>query len=252
MLNKIKSEVLEIKILLRNIPSLMMTFFIVSVIAMNLLANKSITLPWNFLALDCGIIISWLSFLSMDVITKHFGPKAATQTSIVATLLNLGMCLIFYIASCIPGTWSESYVPGSESIINQSLDATFSGVWYVLLGSTIAFLVSSLINNYSNAFIGRLLKDKNSFKTFAIRTYISTALGQFCDNLLFALIVSHQFFGWSLLQCVTCAITGMLVELLCEIVFSYPGFKILNSWKRDNIGKEYFEYIQTKQNIKKA
>ena len=150
MINKLKSEIREMKLLFHSIPSLMMTLFIVSVIAMNLLANKSIQLPWEFLALDCGILISWLSFLSMDVITKHFGPKAATQASIVAALINLGMCLIFFIASRIPGIWSESYVPGMETVINHSLDATFGGVWYVLLGSTIAFLISSIVNNYSN------------------------------------------------------------------------------------------------------
>ena len=169
MINKLKSEIREMKLLFRSIPSLMMTLFIVSVIAMNLLANKSIQLPWEFLALDCGILISWLSFLSMDVIT------------IVAALINLGMCLIFFIASRIPGIWSESYVPGMETVINHSLDATFGGVWYVLLGSTIAFLISSIVNNYSNALIGKFCKDQTSFKTFMTRTYISTALGQFCD-----------------------------------------------------------------------
>lgn len=247
MINKLKSEIREMKLLFRSIPSLMMTLFIVSVIAMNLLANKSIQLPWEFLALDCGILISWLSFLSMDVITKHFGPKAATQASIVAALINLGMCLIFFIASRIPGIWSESYVPGMETVINHSLDATFGGVWYVLLGSTIAFLISSIVNNYSNALIGKFCKDQTSFKTFMTRTYISTALGQFCDNLLFALIVSHQFFGWTLLQCITCAITGMLVELLCEVIFAYPGYRILKSWRKEQVGKAFFAYQEQKK-----
>lgn len=245
MRNKIKSEIMEVKILLRNVPSLMITFFVVSVITMNLLANKSINLPFSFLALDCGIIVSWLSFLSMDVITKHFGPKAATQISIVTALVNLGMSFIFFVASKISGIWSASYVDGMQDVINQSLDSTFGGVWYVLLGSTIAFLVSAFVNNYSNAFLGKLIHDSNNFKGYAFRTYISTALGQFCDNMLFALIVSHQFFGWTLLQCVTCSITGMIVETLCEIIFSYPGFKILNSWRKDNVGKEYFDYIES-------
>ena len=89
-MNRIKTEVKEVSVLLRSIPSLTMTLFIVSVITMNLLANKSINLPFSFMALDCGIVVSWLSFLCMDVITKHFGPKAATQASLVAVLVNLG------------------------------------------------------------------------------------------------------------------------------------------------------------------
>jgi len=58
------------------------------------------------------------------------------------------------------------------------------------------------------------------------------------------LIVSHQFFGWTLVQCVVCAFTGMIVETLCEVIFSYPGFKILQNWKKNKVGREYFEYMK--------
>ena len=56
---------------------------------MNILANKSINLGVSWLALDCGIIVSWVTFLIMDVIVKHFGPKAATEISILAIIINL-------------------------------------------------------------------------------------------------------------------------------------------------------------------
>lgn len=242
MLSKIKREIYEIKILLRSVPSPILTLFAVSVIAMNLLANKSVNLPVDWLALDCGIIVSWVSFLSMDIITKHFGPKAATRVSIVAVLFNLMVCIIFFIAGSIPGIWGESYVEGSEMIINSALDHTFSGTWYVLLGSTTAFIISAVVNNFLNYLIGKLInKNSDSFLAYAVRTYISTAVGQFADNLVFALIVSHIFFGWSMLQCITCSVTGMIVELLCEVIFSPIGFSVCKKWKKDNIGKEYFE-----------
>jgi len=242
MLSKIKREIYEIKILLRSVPSTILTLFAVSVIAMNLLANKSVNLPVDWLALDCGIIVSWVSFLSMDIITKHFGPKAATQVSIVAVFFNLMICIIFFIAGSIPGIWGESYVEGSETIINSALDHTFSGTWYVLLGSTTAFIISAVVNNFLNYLIGKLInKNSDSFLVYAVRTYISTAVGQFADNLVFALIVSHIFFGWSMLQCITCSVTGMVVELLCEVIFSPIGFSVCKKWKKDNVGKEYFE-----------
>ncbi len=242
MLSKIKREIYEIKILLRSVPSTILTLFAVSVIAMNLLANKSVNLPVDWLALDCGIIVSWVSFLSMDIITKHFGPKAATQVSIVAVFFNLMICIIFFIAGSIPGIWGESYVEGSETIINSALDHTFSGTWYVLLGSTTAFIISAVVNNFLNYLIGKLInKNSDSFLVYAVRTYISTAVGQFADNLVFALIVSHIFFGWSMLQCITCSVTGMIVELLCEVIFSPIGFSVCKKWKKDNVGKEYFE-----------
>lgn len=241
MVSKIKHEIYELKILLRSIPSPIVTLFAISVITMNLLANKSVNLPVDWLALDCGIIVSWITFFSMDIITKHFGPKAGTQVSIVAVAMNLLVCIIFFAAGKIPGMWGESFVDGGETLINTALDNTISGTWYVLLGSTTAFIISAVVNNTLNYLIGKLFKSNpDSFAVYALRTYISTAIGQFADNLVFALIVSHIFFGWTMIQCITCSITGMIVELLCEVVFSPIGFSVCKKWKKEEVGKEYF------------
>lgn len=247
MFKKIQYEIQEMNVLLKSVPSSIVTLFAVSVITMNLLANKSISLPVDWLALDGGIIVSWISFLSMDIITKHFGPKAATKISIFAVSINLFVCLIFFIVGHIPGMWAEAYVEGSEILINNALDHTLSGTWYVLFGSTIAFIFSAIVNNFLNDGIGRMIKlNPDGFMAYSIRTYISTAIGQFCDNFVFALIVSHIFFGWSLLQCITCSITGMIVELLCEVIFSPLGYAICQKWKQLHVGQDYFEFIKSK------
>lgn len=251
MLKKFSQTIEEFKILLRSIPSFMLALFVLAVIAMNLLANKSINLPIQWLALDCGIIFSWIAFLTMDIMTKHFGPKVATQISVLVAIINVFFCLLFFIASKIPGVWGESYVEGSEDIINQAIDKTFGGIWYVLLGSTIAFLVSAVVNNFSNWAIGRLCK-KDNFFAYAMRTYISTAFGQVVDNLIFALLVSHFFFGWTIIQCITCAVTGMFVEVICEVIFSPIGYSICQDWKKHHIGETYFQYIKEKENANES
>lgn len=246
MKNLLKKECHQFKILLRSVPATVMTLFVISVFAMNLLANKSINLPWNWLALDCGIIVSWVTFLAMDIITKHFGPKAATQISLLAIGLNLLFCLIFFVASKISGTWGEAFVTdGISEVVNDALDKTVGGTWYVVMGSSVAFIVAAIVNNFSNWGIGKLFKkNPDGAVPYFIRTYVSTAIGQFADNLTFALIVSHFFFGWSILQCVTCALTGMFAELLFEVAFSYFGFRICKKWKAEDVGKEYFECLQ--------
>lgn len=242
-MKRIKNELIELKLLLKSVPILLMVFFYMVVFAMNILANKSIDLGVSWLALDTGIIISWGSFLAMDIIVKHFGPKAATELSILAIFFNLFFSLIFFLASLIPGTWGEAYIPGSENIINNALNNTIGSTWYVILGSTCAFLVASFVNNFSNYGLGLLFrKNPDSKASYFIRSYTSTLLGQFVDNFLFALIVSHVFFGWTMLQCVMCSFTGMLVELLCEAIFSYFGYKITAKMKLNNVGKEYFEF----------
>lgn len=243
----------EFKVLMRSVPAPIVTVFVVATISMNLLANKSVNLPFSWLALDCGIIVSWMTFLCMDTVTRRFGPKAATMISVMAILVNLGVSLIFYLGSIIPGVWGESYVEGSETIINGALDGTFGGTWYVLLGSSIAFLLSAVVNNFTNWNIGRLLKKDTGFLRYACRTYLSTAIGQFVDNITFALIVSHNFFGWTMTQCVMCAFTGMIVELLCEVMFSPLGYRISNNWKKENVGQEYVDaYTEKNYSLQKA
>ena len=220
----------EFRDLLGTVPPMIASLLILSVVGMNLLANKSVDTGVDWLALDCGILFSWLTFLSMDILTHCCGPKAATLTSIIALGMNLLMALIFFIAKLIPGVWGESFIPAGGDIVNTALDNTFGGTWYIILGSSIAFASSAVINNFLNYGIGKKLgKDpgkKKGFGEFALRAYVSTFVAQFADNIIFALIVSKVFFGWTMIQCLTCALTGAVLELLFEVVFSPAGYKI--------------------------
>ena len=228
-----KKTVSSFRRLVSSVPPVIASLLILSVVGMNLLANKSINTGVDWLALDCGILFSWLTFMSMDILTHCFGPKAATAMSFAALAMNLLMVGLFFLASLIPGVWGESFVEGSEGIINHALDRTFGGTWYIILGSSIAFAVSAVLNNFMNAGIGKLMKEKKGFGTFAARSYISTVIAQFVDNLTFALIVSRNFFGWSLVQCFTCALTGAVLELLFEVFFSPLGYRMAQKLMRE-------------------
>lgn len=223
--------------LLHSVPSSVMVLFVVSVVLMNLLANKEINTGVSWLALDCGLLVSWLSFLCMDMLTKRFGPKASIKLSLFAVVVNLFVCGMLKLVAIMPGNWGEFYT-FNDSIVNQSLNNTIGGTWYILFGSTVAFVTSAVVNAVLNHLIGRCLKS-TGFKEYALRSYVSTLFAQFVDNFVFSLIVSHTFFGWSLLQCVTCSITGCLVELLWEAVFSPLGYRICTQWEANNVGKDY-------------
>ncbi|MEE0059437.1 MAG: VUT family protein [Acutalibacteraceae bacterium] len=237
---RIKRENEETTILLRSIPSTVVSLFVVSVICMNLLANK--TLYQNdWIALDGGILISWLSFMCMDIITKYFGPKASNKVAILASIINLLTCFIFYIASIIPSNANDY----------TALDSILGGTWFILLGSTVAFLVSATVNNFLNWAIGNAFsKNPDGKLAYVTRTYISTFIGQFIDNLIFSIIVFVIFapiywngFHWTVLQSAMCALTGAVAELIMEIIFSPFGYHIVTGWKKHNIGKEYLDFI---------
>lgn len=234
----IKKVMEDYKVLLRSIPAATVSLFFVSVIMMNLLANKElISLP--YLALDCGFVVSWVSFLCQDMICKRFGAKASIKISILALLVNLAVSLCFWACSLTPGMWGAYYDTGLLEV-NAALNATIGGSWYVVLGSSLAMLCSSFVNSHINQFIGHLT-DNGSFATFALRSYVSTGIGQFVDNLVFAVVVSHAFFGWSWVQVLTCSITGALAELLCEIALSPVGFRVASGWEREGVGEKYVQ-----------
>ena len=242
----LKKERRQSAILLRSIPATVMTLFVVSVICMNLLANKTL-LQLDWIALDGGILISWLSFMCMDVITKHFGPAASNRICILAAAINLLTCLIFFIASAIPSN------AGDYSVF----DGIFGGTWFILLGSTVAFIASAIINNMLNFTIGSAFKKNPDGKTaYAMRTYVSTFIGQFLDNFIFSLIVFVGFapifwdgFHWSVLQCAMCALTGAVAELIMEIIFSPFGYRIVTEWKKNNVGKEYLDFVEGRTEV---
>lgn len=236
----IKRERNETALLLRSIPSTVVSLFVVSVICMNLLANKTL-FQTSWLAFDGGILISWLSFMCMDIITKYFGPKASNKIALLASSINLLTCIIFYIASIIPSNANDY----------TALNGILGGSWFILLGSTIAFLFSAVINNLLNWLIGKAFRKNPDGKlAFATQCYVSTFIGQFLDNLIFSIIVFvwcapifWNGFHWSILQCATCALTGAVAELIMEIVFSPFGYTIIKKWKNNGVGKEYLNFI---------
>lgn len=237
-----KKEQQDYKYLLRNVPSSVVVLLVVSVVLMNLLANKEIYTGVSWLALDCGLLLSWLSFLCMDIITRRFGAKPAIKLSLMAIGINLFVCIVLYLISLIPGNWGEYYTYNNV-IVNEALNNTIGGTWYILLGSTIAMAVASVVNSVTNALLGEIVTD-TGFKSYAIRSYVSTFLGQFVDNFLFAILVSHQFFGWNWIQCVSCSLSGCLLELVCEMIFSPFGYKVSKDWEKENVGKDYLEYAK--------
>ncbi len=242
--SKAKQSLKETVLLLRSIPSPVVALFVTSVIAMNVLANKTIYQS-EYLAIDGGILVSWLSFLTMDIVTKHFGPKASTKMSIFAICVNLLTCLIFWIVSIIPTT--EDY---------STFNTIIGGTWFILLSSTIAFLASAIINNFMNYLIGKMFKKNPDGKlAFITRSYVSTFIGQFFDNLIFAILTFMVFapifwdgFHWTFIQCVTCSLLGAGLELVLEVVFSPIGYYVTKKWKQGEVGKDYFNYLGAKKN----
>jgi len=232
----IRREHEDLKLLMRSIPSLTITLFVLSVVCANLMANKELV-NYKYVAVDCGTVFSWIMFLCMDVICKRWGGRAAMKVSLLALVINLGVCGCFALLSWAPGKWGAFYDSGLLEV-NSALNTTFGGSWYVVLGSSIAFLISSAVNALLNSAIGAATK-LAGFKAFALRSYVSTAMAQLVDNLIFTTLVSKIFFGWTWTQVLVCALIQAAWELLCEVLFSGIGYKVVCSWEQEQVGQDY-------------
>lgn len=218
-----KGFLLECRADLKRVPSLLFTILAISVVSMNLLANKELFRA-DWIALDCGFILSWIPFLIMDVVCKVYGGRTAARISLVAIVLNLIFFLIFKLVSLTPGMWGAYYDTGSLAV-NQALNATIGGSSWIVLGSALAMAVSSVCNSILNVFIGRNSTGDN-YGNFALRSFVSTGISQFVDNFVFAVVVSVPLFGWSMVQVLVCSASAAVFELLMEVLFSGLGFKL--------------------------
>ncbi len=230
------------KNLLRSIPGIVTAFFISSVVVMNLMASKVI-IQTEFFGITGGLLISWIPFLTMDVVVKVFGVRAANKLNVLGLLVNLFFVGLFQLVSSVQiGGDGEAYA---------AFDRTFSQTWQIFTASSIAFLASGIINNFLNYSVGKLFRNKpdGAFAYFT-RSYVSTFIGQFVDNFVFVSLAFLVFFklsvgtafGYTIQSAIGTAVLGAVIELLMEVIFSPIGYKVCKNWEGEKVGEDYFKY----------
>lgn len=243
--------------LFRSIPSVVVGLFLVAILGMNLLANKFLLVGGQWISLTWGLLLSAVPFLICDIVTKTYGAKATIKLNILGLVVSLGMTLIFLFASVMPefgdfgSYWHGNFTYGE---IGFGQGGVMRASWYITLASSIAFLVSGIINALVNAAVGKCFKkNPDSRAAFIVRSYSSTLVGQFIDNLLFIFLAFGIFgnlaTGWSNQVCISnltaglgAGLVGAIVELLMEVIISPIGFRICEKWRKDSVGKDYLDY----------
>ena len=241
---------------LRSVPSLALALITVATVLMNILANKSIiNLPW--LIQDAGILMSWVGFLVGDLLVKAFGSKNAIRVNLTCLGISLFISGLLAIVAVVPGEWSPVFDPTINpgdlgSNINAAVNSVMGNVWYVILGSAVASAVGLVVNGLTQGLLIKKIETKQGDKYwgFFVASAASTMIGQIIDNMVFALLVSVKFFGWTWTQVMVCSLTGAIFELIIELVFSPLTYKISKNWKKNGIGTEWIK--ADKDNIEVA
>lgn len=235
----------DYRVLLRSVPSTAVAVFVLSVVLMNLLAGRELYRS-DYFCLNTGLALSWISFLCMDCICKRFSARAANLISILAMSVNIFCAILFWLLMRTPGRWAAYYAsqdPSVGQMITAGIDQTFSSAWYVVFGSSLAMLASTLVNSFLNQRVGKAA-DHGGYGGFAVRSLVSTFIAQFVDNFVFSALVSHVFFGWNWTQVVICSFTSMIIEFAFEAIFSPLGYRISKSWEEQSVGQDYLSLHQ--------
>ena len=235
----------ETKVLFKCVPAIPFAILCEALVAMNFLAGKGIVpAPYDqYIQLDAGIIVSWVTFLAGDTVVKRFGAKAAIKVNFAAILIELFALVLFTAGSFIP--WSVT--PGDYE---ATWDSIFRLSIWPLAAGTIAFLIAIAFDSFTSKFILTRFKDKQSFKAYFTASSISTMVGQFLDNLLFGLLFSVWQPWFSHFSAIWLfAGAGMVVELICQLIFSPVGFRLANSWRKRGLGQEYIDMVKDAQDV---
>ena len=232
---------------LRSVPSLALALITVATVLMNILANKSIiNLPW--LIQDAGILMSWVGFLVGDLLVKAFGSKNAIRVNLTCLGISLFISGLLAIVAVVPGEWSPVFDPTINpgdlgSNINAAVNSVMGNVWYVILGSAVASAVGLVVNGLTQGLLIKKIETKHGdrYWGFFVASAASTMIGQIIDNMVFALLVSVKFFGWTWTQVMVCSLTGAIFELIIELVFSPLTYRISRNWKKNGIGTEWMK-----------
>lgn len=179
------------------------------IIIQNILATKNIDI--TIFTVTTGILVSPLVFIIQDIQTEIFGYKKAKKMIILGYLMNFIAIMLY--------TFSIS-IPSSSTYTNQEAFTTILGTTpRIAIASFIAYMIGALINSK----VMEKLKNKHE-KNLFFRAISSTVVGQFIDNMLFAVIA---FIGILPTQAIISMIVGgTLFEIIYEIIF-YPITKKL-------------------------
>ena len=277
----LKKDWNETKVLFRNLPAIPFAILCICLVAMNFLANKGwVKADWawseHWFSADAGMIVSWIAFLAGDMIVKIYGTKAAIKVNFTAIAVQLLAIILFTLGAMLPwtavtGCGRHGVDAGGAYIFDQAcefcqamspekhFDSIFMALFWPCFGGTMAFALATVVDSVLSKFLLTRFKDRTNFKSYAVASYVSTALGQLLDNLFFALFFSMwqgwfigsdpETLGYITLHLLGFSAVGMVVELIGQAILSPVGFWLTKSWRARGTGNEYIALVEEAQEV---
>lgn len=160
-----------------------------------------------------------ITYILNDIFTEVYGFNKAKLVIWLSFFCNLVMVTIFGVSI---------WLPADESF-------TLQNDFVNILGSTprilIASFISFLVGNFTNAMVLSKIKIKTKGKYLALRTIVSTLIGEGLDTILFVPIV---FIGVLNVQEIFSLILNIYVlKVLVEVILTPITYKVVNLIKEN-------------------
>lgn len=161
-----------------------------------------------------GGLLSWATFMIIDITTELFGKKDTMKIYTFAGVLNLFIVLIAQVIIALPGVYPEQ---------NEAFRLIFSNGIRTAFASFGAFWVGNFVNmNVMIKMKEQAGEHDNKFLLF-VRAVFSTIVGQFVDNALFATLafapIGLSAFEMTWKAIFTSSCFGTFMETLNESIF---------------------------------
>lgn len=198
-----------------------------AMLLMNILASKCL-FSYKFLAVDAGILVSWIAFAASDAVLQVYGKREANRLALIGCIFGFIGAAILLLAVHIPGVWRVGKVTEEvESAINFVVGSTFVAV----LASSLAAFCGMLLNNFLHHAILKRQKT-TGFNDFCVASGVSTFFSQMFENFFFCGLICYSLFDWTLLQCAGAAVVGAVLESFVVFIFIPVIFFMIRKAKR--------------------
>lgn len=194
------------------VMAVIMALFTTFTVCQNLFEMKTLGTP-NFAFGGGGVMLSWATFMLMDIATELFGKKDTMKIYTFAGLVNLLIVALAQIIIAIPGTYTEQ---------NAAFAQIFSNGFRTAFASFAAFWVGNFVNMQVMLKMKSVDKTGSKFMLF-LRAVLSTIFGQFVDDMLFATLafapIGLSLFEMTWKDILTSSIVGVFNETVIETIW---------------------------------
>lgn len=192
------------------------------IILMNIYCMKPISFGLPFIVMDGGLLISWIAFAILNIVTESYGELIAKKLIIITFVISFCFSIFSYLITLLPTTHDYVY----QAI---HFEYIFSGNFRAILASHIAMLLSSILHV---KIIDRLSK----YTGFVKRAFVSATIGQLIDNAIFEFIafapIGLSVYELRLIDIITAVFCSTIIEVVLQMCFTIPfGKKIVKKLK---------------------